>query len=282
MKMINLPIYTQYHGETKIALIDNSAIAFMEQVERYGCSAKELLREYDVIFIPNWVIEEINDSEYRRGYIDHLVSEGFQIYAIAEESYAELADGEEGNLYKIVFAAVSSLGELKSYMHKQVRKEDPLDMDAYSDWISEMYENWPISGGTTETGRVKKKNAGEISLTILAEVLSWYYPTTEMITVYTQDRDSYNYQLYAHKLLKKNFKEKSPIEVSYKSNDCLLYQMYRNSMIGLEQIEEVRKDVRTVVFTQQRPDQSVVLTAERLDNSRFVELIQDQSVQIIF
>lgn len=86
----------------------------------------------------------------------------------------------------------------------------------------------------------------------------------------------------AHKLLKDIFKEKSPVEVSYKSNDFLLYQMYRNSMIGLEQIEEVRKDARTVVFTQQRPDQSVALTAEKLDNSRFVELIQDQSVQIIF
>lgn len=111
--MANLPTYTQYNGETQIALIDNSAIAFMEQIERYGCSVKEILRGYDVIFIPNWVLREVNDSEYRREYIEYLIAEGFPIYAVAEESYAELANGEEGNLYEIVFASVSCLAVLK-------------------------------------------------------------------------------------------------------------------------------------------------------------------------
>lgn len=189
--MLNIPTYTQYRGETKIALMDNSTIAFMEQMEHCGDSAKELLRGYDVIFIPNWVLEEVEDSEYRCRYIESLKADGFPFYAIAEESYADLAEGEEGNLYKIVLAAVSSLAILKSYMRRFVEKQDSLDMAAYSEWISEMYQKWPISNTVTETGRVKKKNAGEISLTILAEVISWYYPGTEMITVYTQDRDSY-------------------------------------------------------------------------------------------
>lgn len=104
--MLNIPRYTQYRGETKIALMDNSTIAFMEQMERCGDSAKELLRGYDVIFIPNWVLEEVEDSEYRCRYIEALKADGFPIYAIAEESYADLAEGEEGNLYKIVLAAV--------------------------------------------------------------------------------------------------------------------------------------------------------------------------------
>lgn len=49
--MLNIPTYTQYRGETKIALMDNSTIAFMEQMEHCGDSAKELLRGHDVIFM---------------------------------------------------------------------------------------------------------------------------------------------------------------------------------------------------------------------------------------
>lgn len=53
-------------------------------------------------------------------------------------------------------------------------------------------------------------------------------------------------------------------------------------MIELEQIVEIRKDTRTVIFTQKRADQSIILTEQRLDNDQFVELLQDQNIQIIF
>ena len=50
----------------KFALMDNSTVAFLEQVERAGISAKELLIGYEVILIPNWISEEICDSIYRK------------------------------------------------------------------------------------------------------------------------------------------------------------------------------------------------------------------------
>ena len=40
--MLNISEYRNYSGETKIALMDNSTVAFLEQVERAGISAKEL------------------------------------------------------------------------------------------------------------------------------------------------------------------------------------------------------------------------------------------------
>lgn len=257
--MYNIPQYTQYQGETKIALLDNSTISFMEQIEHQGIPAKELMRDYDMILIPNWVLEEVKDSEYRSRYLEQLNAEGFPIYKIAEESYADLAAAEEGNLYKIVLASVSFLGILKSYLRRNVEKEDILDMDEYADWISKMYKKWPMTKTDVETGRTKKKNAGE-----------------------TQDRDSYVYQGHAHKLLKEEFQNKSPIEISYKSNDFILYQIYRSSIIDLEKVKEIRKDERTVMYTQKRPDQSVVLVSRRLDNDEFIELLGDESVQIIF
>ena len=232
--MLNIPEYRNYSGETKIALMDNSTVAFLEQVERAGISAKELLIGYEVILIPNWISEEICDSIYRKNFIESLVADGLPIYFIAEENYTDLANGEEGNLYKIVFAAVSTLAAMRSYLHRHVDKSDPLDMEEYAIWLSKMYQNWPLSIITTKNGREKKKNAGEISLTILAEVFSWYYPNIESITMYTQDRDSYDYQTNARNYLRDAFKNKVSVDVSYKSNDFLLCQMYRKGMITLE------------------------------------------------
>ena len=280
--MLNIPEYRNYSGETKIALMDNSTVAFLEQVERAGIYAKELLIGYEVILIPNWVSEEICDSIYRKNFIESLVADGFPIYFIAEENYTDLANGEEGNLYKIVFAAVSTLAAMRSYLHRHVEKSDPLDMEEYAIWLSKMYQNWPLSIITTKNGREKKKNAGEISLTILAEVFSWYYPNIESITMYTQDRDSYDYQTNARNYLRDAFKNKVSVDVSYKSNDLLLCQMYRKGMITLNQVNDLRNDERVVVYTNNREDKSVALATKKTNNQEFIKLLQDANVQIIF
>ena len=129
-----------------------------------------------------------------------------------------------------------------------MKKNDPLEMEEYAVWMNRMYQEWPLRGTTTRSGREKKKNAGEISLTILAEVFSWYYPDSESITVYTQDRDSYDYQKSARERL----------------NDVL------------------RCDERVVVYTRSRDDKSTALVAKRTDNQQFKALLQDMNVQIIF
>ena len=53
--MLNIPVYDKYNGEKKIALLDNSTIAFMHQLEQKGCPPEYLLKGYDVIFLPAWV-----------------------------------------------------------------------------------------------------------------------------------------------------------------------------------------------------------------------------------
>lgn len=280
--MNNVPVYTQYNDETKIALLDNSSIAFLEKMERYGRCTKVFLREYDVILLPKWVMEEVDDSRYRRRYIQGLHEEGIPIYIIQEENYADLANGEEGNLYKIVYAAVSSLGILKSYMRRYVEKEDILDMEEYLEWIKKLYQDWPLSEAVAEKGRIRKKNAGEISLVILAEIISWYFPEIEFITIYTQDRDTYAFQQNAHELLKEVFQDRKPAGISFKSNDVLIYQMYSELGISLEEVKEIRKDVRSIIFTKQYLDGSTVLDRQKYDNDRFIELMQDKSVRIIF
>lgn len=73
-----------------------------------------------------------------------------------------------------------------------------------------------------------------------------------------------------------------PVGVSYKSNDFLLFQMFRDSLLDIDQIKEVRKDARVVIYTQVRSDQSVFLSTKKLDNNEFVELLHNQNSQVIF
>lgn len=79
LNMLNIQDYQRYSGEKKIALMDNSTVSFLEQVERAGISTKELLKDYDAILIPNWVSEEICDSQYRKNYIEGLHTAGLPI-----------------------------------------------------------------------------------------------------------------------------------------------------------------------------------------------------------
>lgn len=282
--MLNIPYYSSYNGEKKIALLDNSAVEFMLQLNNRGHHPDTLLQGYDVVFLPGWVVEELQDSEFRVQYIERLVGTGIAIHIIKECHYSGLMGNQEIFLYDIVKAAVSKLGDFKKYLRMNVEKDDSLDMEPYKDWIRKMYENWPLPGSVTAGGRERKKNAGEISLTILAEIFSWYYPNTESLTVYTQDSDSYDFQRNAEELLKKrdNLKNTTPVSVTYRSNDSILYQMYRDKQLTIEDVEDIRNDARYVMFTQKRADNTVALVSRILNNEEFIALIQNDSTQIIF
>lgn len=280
--MLNIPVYDSYNGEKRIALLDNSAIAFLLQLDSRGHNPERLLQEYDVIFLPEWVAVEVQDSEFRVKYVEKLVNNGIPIRIIKESAYGDLMDGEEIYLFHIVKATVSRLGAFLKYMRLNVEKEDLLDMEPYKEWIHEMYSNWPMAVDVSVGVRPRKKNAGEISLTILSEVFSWHYPDTEVLTVYTQDRDSYVFQKQAEEELKKIFKDKSPVSVTYRSNDSIMHQLYREHQLSLKEIASVRKDTRYVTYTVKRADSTIALETKKLNNEEFVKIIQDDSVQIIF
>lgn len=240
------------------------------------------MKDYDLILIPEWVLVEINDAESRTNYLQKLIELGYPIHSIAEEDYSDLANNEEGNLYQIVLASTYQIGRIKSYLRRFVEKADVLDMEAYKDWINKLYDEWPIPGQMLSSGRTKKKNAGEISITILAEVVSWYYPETEALTVYSQDSDTYEFQRKTKVSLKEIFISRTPVPVSYKSNDAILCQLFRDGKISIENLGDYRKDIRRITYSKVQDDHSVILVTEVVDNDLFLELVQDTSVHIIF
>lgn len=192
--MIEINKITELDDKRHIALLDTTSISFMQGLSVKGLQPEVILKDYDLVLIPEWVLTEINDAPGRADYVQKLIEQGYPIYCIEEGAYTDLANAEEGNLYQIVLASTSRLARIRSYLRQYIGKADPLDMDAYKDWIKKLYDEWPIPGETLSNGRIRKKNAGEVSITILAEIVSWYYPETKALTVYSQDGDTYEFQ----------------------------------------------------------------------------------------
>lgn len=265
-----------------IALLDTSSISFMQQLQADGIKLDSVLKNYGLILVPKWVLTEIEDSVSRSEFVQTLIDVGYPLYCIAEESYSALTGYEEGNLYQIVLASTALLGRIRAYLRRFVERTDPMDMESYSKWIKRLYDEWPVPGITLSNGREKKKNAGEVSITILTEVLSWYYPETEALTVYSQDRDTYEFQRKAEIILKDIFTSRIPVPVSYKSNDAILCQLFREGVINADDIAKHRKDERRITYGKEQIDHSIVLTTQVVDNDSFIELVQDSSVHIVF
>ena len=273
---------TELDGKRHIALLDTSSISFMQGLSEKGLQVEAILKDYDLILIPEWVLTEINDAPGRADYVQKLIDEEYPIYCIEEGTYTDLANGEEGNLYQIVLASTSRLARIRSYLRQYVGKADPLDMDAYRDWIKKLYDEWPIPGETLSNGRIRKKNAGEVSITILAEIVSWFYPETKALTIYSQDGDTYEFQRKAEAELRDVFATRTPVPVSYKSNDAILCQLVRNGNINIDNLGDYRKDVRKITYSKEQDDHSIVLVTELVDNALFAQLVDDETVHIIF
>lgn len=265
-----------------IALLDTSSVSFMQGLQTDGIKLDSILEDYELILIPKWVLTEIEDSAGRAEYVQKLIDSGYPICCIAEETYSDITGYEEGNLYQIVLASTSLTGRVRAYLRRFVERADPLDMEAYSEWIKKLYDEWPVSGDILSNGRAKKKNAGEISLTILVEVLSWYYPETEVLTIYSQDGDTYEFQRKAEVNLRKIFTSRIPVPVSYKSNDAILCQLFREGKIDADDIAAHRKDERKITYSKEQADHSFALVTKPADNNSFIELVRDVSVHIIF
>ena len=280
--MMTITRITSIDNKKHIALLDTSSISFMQGLEAKGIPSDDILKDYDLVLIPEWVLVETNDAEGRANYLQKLIELGYPIHSIAEEDYSSLANQEEGNLYQIVLASTYQIGRIKSYLRRFVEKSDVLDMDAYKDWINKLYDEWPIPGQMLSSDRIKKKNAGEVSITILAEVVSWYYPETEALTIYSQDGDTYEFQRKAEASLREIFTSRTPVPVSYKSNDAILCQLFREGKISIDNLGDYRKDIRKITYSKVQDDHSVILVTEVVDNDLFLDLVQDTSVHIIF
>ena len=195
--MLEITQIIRIDDKRNIALLDTSSISFMQGLQVKGIPSHTILKDYDLILIPEWVLAEIKDADGRADYVQSLIEQGYPIFSIAEEN-------------------------------------------------------------------------------------SWYYPQTEALTIYSQDSDTYELQRKAEVNLRDIFTSRTPVPVSYKSNDAILCQLYRENIIELECLSDFRKDIRKITYSKEQADKSIILVTELVDNNVFIRLVQDETVHIIF
>lgn len=103
--MIAIEQITNIDNNKHIVLLDTSSISFMQNLKMKGLKPENILKDYDLILIPEWVLIEINDASGRIDYVHTLINMGYPIYCIKEKSYSNLTNNEEANLYQIVLAS---------------------------------------------------------------------------------------------------------------------------------------------------------------------------------
>ncbi|AWI07195.1 hypothetical protein [Clostridium drakei] len=271
----------------KIGILDNNTISFLSKISKYTY-VDNILMNYDLLLIPNWVYEEVKDSEERVNYIESIFNKNVHVYIINENDYEELSEYKAGWLYKFFLYSSFMIGELKSFIKRNIEKNQPLEeLDNYEDWLKLLYENG-FEGKTLINGRTKKKNAGEISISVLALVMSYiYFERNHTITVMSNDRGTYDFVKQAKlKLVNdKTFEKLESSVITFKSNDFLIKEIYINDFITAEQdiysIIEFR-DEKRVKFTKSALDNSIEEHDEILSNEAFIESLQDKTFNIIF
>ena len=67
--MIEITRLSKIDDKRHIALLDTSSISFMQGLDGKGVQPESVLKDYDLILIPEWVLTEINDAPGRANYV---------------------------------------------------------------------------------------------------------------------------------------------------------------------------------------------------------------------
>ena len=71
--MIDIEKIENIDDKKHIALLDTSSISFMQGLKMKGIQPEDILKDYDLILIPEWVLTEINDAPGRANYVQGLI-----------------------------------------------------------------------------------------------------------------------------------------------------------------------------------------------------------------
>lgn len=276
----------------KVCILDNNMIEILTRISSI-ITQEHIFAQYDIILIPGWVYEEVQDSDVRVKYIRELRDRHYpNLYIIDEKDYSELVDFKEADLFYIFIHSCHLVTNIISFINRNIiNTRAPMskiidELPPYEEWVDKLY-NEGFESKVLANGRTQKKNAGEISICVLANILSMYYQKFENITIFSFDGDTYNFVLESKKKLLKDarFKDCLLKPITYKSNDVLIHEWLRQGLVKEVNIENIVgriRQSRKVKYTKQAPDLSIEEHEEILDNYQFCQLMLCGSLHIAF
>jgi hypothetical protein len=271
----------------KLCILDNNSIEFVNGIEQ-DINIQQIFDKYDLILIPEWIRVEIEDSMYRKAYIERLAElENIYIYFIDELEYLELMNYRDADLFNLFLYSCSSIKPLESFIKRKILKAQPVEeIDDYEIWLDILYEEG-FRGEAISNGRERKKNAGEISICVLSLILAYFYMNNiDNITIFTNDRDTYEFNKFAIKKMQqdKHYKNIEYASITFKSNDFLIYEGFKKNLLNIKSEEDIRRlrNERWITYTRKKHDNSIEERYELINNNEFIDMLKDDSLYIIF
>jgi len=161
------------------------------------------------------------------------------------------------------------------------------ELDPYEEWLDAFYKDG-LDQKKLSNGRIQRKNAGEISVSVLSYVLSYYYnKNINNITIFSSDRDAYEFISRAKEMLFKDgcFKDRDNTSITFKTNDFLIYEWTRFGYVDEKNIRSFvysYRQVRRIKFTRKKQDNSIEEQDKLIDNTQFLEMLKDNTIYLIF
>ena len=282
-----IPLFKKLGNEKNIAILDNCSINFLLELKKKQVDYKGLLTCYDLLLIPGWELNEINIYPPRKEFVekDLIVTRKLPIFYYNEEDLANIFSIQDLCFYRIFQASVSRVAQLIKYLNLNVKKTDPLDIDSPKIWLKDLFNNWPIQNPKNPNLR---KNAGEISCILFIEILSYSSSFDGELTIFSQDSDSWNFLDDAAKHMDELVKKepgfglsKTSFDLSFKTNDFILCSLFRNKLISISDIDQLRTNQRYVTYHKIMTDKTVAQKTDLLDNSKFKTIIQNKDINIV-
>ena len=278
--------YLSIGKSLKVCILDNNSVEFLTWVSE-SISPEKIFNQYDIVIIPQWVWNEICDSENRKSYVNDL-KQYSKVQIIDEVDYLILVDYKEAELYYLFLYCCYNVSRLVSFIKKNILKNKPVEeLEPYEDWLCVFYEKG-LDKKELSNGRIQRKNAGEISISVLSYVLSFYYnKNIDNITVFSTDRDAYEFVSKAKEMLYKDerFKDRANTSITFKSNDFLIYEWYKLGYIDKQRINtfvDRYRQARRIKFTRKKKNNSIEEQDKLIDNAAFLEMVKDNTIYLIF
>lgn len=266
--------FLQRRPNTRILILDNNNIQFCCHHEKYF-PVEDIYAPYDLVLIPQWVHDEVADSEQRLMYLARLPKDYFILDE--EKDYLPLVGYEDARLIKLFEWASSPFTKPRKFF-KEIREIIGRTKDIPDNWIADFY-NRGFDTRESKNGRLLKKNAGEISILVLSFLLIHrYYPRqVNHVTIGSSDMGTYEIKRkileYAsrHQLLQ--VPPDTPI--SFLSTDVLLVEAIKHGRVKPEEILGLRPNPRSVIYSQTLPDGTTRLLEHVLSTSEFIKMLNN-------
>jgi len=271
------------HENIRILILDNNNIQFCSHNEDYF-PVKDIYNIYDLILIPGWVYAEVSHSDKRLMYLAKLPKP--LINLSEEDDYLPLIAYEDERLMKVFELASSAYPKSKKFFRglKEIKSRTGEIPD---EWIADYYEKG-FDSLENDSGKVLKKNAGEISILSLSYLLIHRYSSKiSQITIGSSDMGSWDIK---NKILDNIDKlevlniPKSQVPITFKSTDVLLAEAIESKTIQSDEIiTKLRPNPRSCIYVQDFPDGTSEMIMRVIDTPTFIKMMKEMGkIRLLF